>query len=86
MELEIAFAKKLVEIRNRGEATGRYQAVQELINETAGSVSELTKIAKVSRKSYYQWLKDSQHKEKLRTRQFWKQSIRLKTPSELCWS
>ena len=55
MELEIAFAKKLVEIRNRGgEATGRYQAVQELINETAGSVSELTKIAKVSRKSYYQ--------------------------------
>ena len=40
-----------------GEATGRYQAVQELINETAGSVSELTKIAKVSRKSYYQWLK-----------------------------
>ena len=78
MELEIAFAKKLVEIRNRGEATGRYQAVQELINETAGSVSELTKIAKVSRKAYYQWLKDSQHKEKLRTRQFWKQSIRLK--------
>lgn len=40
-----------------GEETGRYQAVQELINETAGSVSELTKIAKVSRKSYYQWLK-----------------------------
>ncbi|ASW11322.1 hypothetical protein LDL72_02410 [Lactobacillus delbrueckii subsp. lactis DSM 20072] len=27
------------------------------MNETASSVSELTKIAKVSRKSYYQWLK-----------------------------
>lgn len=58
MRLQIEFAKKLVEIRNRGgEQAGRYQAIQELVAEGSNSVTELTKIANVSRKSYYQWLK-----------------------------
>lgn len=40
-----------------GEQAGRYQAIQELVAEGSNSVTELTKIANVSRKSYYQWLK-----------------------------
>lgn len=48
-EVEINFAKKLIEIHNRGGATtGRYQAIQEMSNE-GYSITELVIAAGISR-------------------------------------
>ena len=56
-EMEIAFAKKLTEIRNREvERTPVYQAIKELNQENGWSISQLCKIADSSRDGYYKWL------------------------------
>lgn len=51
-EMEIAFAKKLMEIRNRGKEI-KYQAIKELHNEHGWAISKLAKIAGVTRYAYY---------------------------------
>lgn len=39
-----------------GASTGRYQAIQKM-SEEGYAISELVKVAKISRQTYYKWLK-----------------------------
>ena len=56
-EMEIAFAKKLTEIRNREvEKDSGTKPSKELNQENGWSISQLCKIADSSRDGYYKWL------------------------------
>ena len=51
------FRKKISRnTQSGGETTGRYQAIQEMNNE-GYSISELAKVAGITRQAYYKWLK-----------------------------
>lgn len=64
--MEIAFAKKLVEIRNREVEQGHGSRQSKKLNEAHGwSISQLCRIAEVSRDGYYKWVRrePSQHQK-----------------------
>lgn len=75
MEVQIAFAKKLTEIRNRGGAiTGRNQAIQEMTSATASprySVMEATKPAGISRQAYYSGLTVRKQGVRFKMKSYW---------------